>query len=404
MPCTASSSSLRVAVLPDSFKGSATAEEIAGAIAAGVRSAADSWSADTGSAGSQPANLQVDVLPFADGGEGTLDAICSAWGVSPHTAAVSDALGRPVQARYAVSADRRTGVVEAAEANGLPRVSDVAPQPRRASTFGVGELVSAVLEQGCEEILLCIGGSATTDGGAGMIQALGARLLDAEGQELPPGGGALKDLDRIDLSGLDIRAQQVRWRIACDVTNPLLGPQGAAAVFGPQKGADQDDVAALDGALARLAEVLVSHSERDLREEPGMGAAGGMPAVLVALLGAEIVSGGALVAETLGAQQMLEAADLVLTGEGRLDSQSLSGKVVDTVRRLTPERTPVFVIAGSVEIGLEELDAAGITAAFSIASGPQTLEELSTSTAAKVQDAAAHLLRVWFSAWASPGA
>lgn len=393
MPLTLpSSSALRVAVIPDSFKGSATASEVAEAMTTGVSRAAASFGVD----------VHIQTLPFADGGEGTLDAICSAWGVQPRTAEVTDALGRASRGRYAVSAPNtaghRTGVIDAAEANGLPQVSDVPPRPLEATTYGVGALVTAALDAGADEILLCIGGSATTDGGAGLIQALGARLLDERGHELPPGGAALAELHRIDLTGLDPRAQAVRWRIACDVTNPLLGPDGAAAVFGPQKGATDDDVALLDAALTRLADVLASQSGRDARDEPGTGAAGGMPVTLMSLFDAEILPGGALVAETLEARRLTETADLVLTGEGRLDQQSLHGKVVDTVRSITPRRTPVLVIAGAVDITADQQHEAGITAAFSIASGPQSLQELRTHTAERVAATAEQILMVFLAA------
>lgn len=374
----------RVAILPDSFKGSATAAEVAQAMADGVRSA--------GAAMGVP--VQIETLPFADGGEGTLDAICSAWGVAPRTVDVTDALGRPTTGRCAVSVDGVTGVVEAAEANGITLVSDVPFQPLHASTRGVADLVRSLLDEGCEEILLCIGGSATTDGGAGLLQGLGARFLDRSGRELPPGGAALHDLASIDLDGLDQRAREVRWRIACDVTNPLVGVRGAAAVFGPQKGADAADVRQLDDALTVLADVLHATTGADVRALPGAGAAGGMPATLVALLDAEILPGGVLVADLLRAQDLLTQADVVLTGEGTLDSQSLGGKVVDTVRRLTPAATPVLVIAGAVDLAAADLDAAGITAAFSIARGPRTLAELRLTAAADIAAAAEQVMRV----------
>lgn len=384
-----SSSALRVAVIPDSFKGSATAGAVARAMAEGAERAC-------ASAG---LSAQSAVLPFADGGEGTLDAICSAWGIEPQQAAVTDALGRPAQGRYAVHTVEGTvtGVIEAAEANGLPAVSDVPLQPQRATTYGVGALVTAALDAGCEEVLLCIGGSATTDGGAGLLQALGVRLLDSAGEELGPGGGALADLARIDTHGLDPRVPELRWRIACDVTNPLVGSEGAAAVFGPQKGADPQDVEELDAALGHFADVLAAQAGRDVREIPGTGAAGGLPVALLSLFDAEIAPGGELVAEVLGAQQVMEAAEVVLTGEGRLDSQSLGGKVVDTVRRLTPEQTPVFVLAGSVEISAAELDAAGLTAALSIARGPETLDQLSAEAAGRISSAAEQLIRIYLS-------
>ncbi|GAB2525261.1 glycerate kinase [Nocardiopsis aegyptia] len=357
---------VRVAVVPDSFKGSAHAVEVAAAMAQGAEEAFTGLGM----------KADIDVLPFADGGEGTLDALLGAWGSDARTVETTDALGRPVRARYGLSPDGRTGVIEAAEANGLPLVNDVPLRPLTASTRGVGPLVGALLDAGVEEILLCIGGSATTDGGTGLLAALGARLLDRDGSELPDGGGSLSDLDRLDLSGLDERARSVRWRIACDVTNPLVGERGAAAVFGPQKGATPEDVRVLDAGLGRLADVLVRAGGTDVREMSGAGAAGGLPAPLAALLGAELVPGSRMVADVLGAEELLSRADLVLTGEGSFDGQSMAGKVVDAVRRLTPADRPVVVIAGSVSVPREELAAAGITAAVSIARGPATLERM----------------------------
>lgn len=374
----------RVAVVPDSFKGTAPAASVAEAMARGVREAF------AGSA----AGVEVRTLPFADGGEGTLDAFLGAWGVPARECPTTDALGRPVTARYGISPDGRTAVVETAEANGLPAVSDVPLRPLDATTAGVGALVTAVLDAGVEEIVLCLGGSATTDGGAGLLRSLGARFLDAAGAGLPDGGGALAALDEIDLSGLDPRARKVRWRVACDVTNPLLGPAGAAATFGPQKGATPADVVALDAGLARLADVLAAATGVDARNLPGTGAAGGMPLVLTAALGAELVAGSQLVAETLGLADVLAGADLVLTGEGRLDTQSLHGKVVDAVRRSTPAGVPVVVIAGDVAAPLGDLRAAGITAAFSIAPGPRTLAELGRDVLAELERTAANVTRL----------
>ncbi|GAA1459929.1 glycerate kinase [Nocardiopsis exhalans] len=357
---------VRVVVIPDSFKGSASAVEAARAMADGAREAYTD----------QGIPVSVDTLPFADGGEGTLDALLGAWGTEPLTVDTTDALGRPTRARFGISPDGTTGVIEAAEANGLPGVADVPLQARTASSRGVGALVTALLDRGVAEILLCIGGSASTDGGTGMLSALGARFLASDGTELPDGGGRLGDLASLDLDRLDPRARTVRWRVACDVTNPLVGPEGAAAVFGPQKGADPEDVRVLDAGLDRLADVLEQTTGNDLRDVPGMGAAGGMPVTLTALLGAEVLPGSQMVAEVLGAEELLARADLVLTGEGSFDSQSLGGKVVDAVRRLTPKNVPVVVIAGSVSVGPDELRRSGITAAFSIARGPRTLDQM----------------------------
>ena len=359
---------VRIAIVPDSFKGSVSALEVATAMARGVREA------------SVATSLELRTCPMADGGEGTLDALLDAWGVSAQTCPTTDALGRPVTARYGLSPDG-TGVVEAAEANGLPQVSDVPLQPLVADTRGVGRLAQTLLDQGAHEIILCVGGSATTDGGTGLLAALGARFLDAAGRPLPPGGGSLAALDRVDLTGLDPRAREVTWRVACDVTNPLIGSQGAAAVFGPQKGAGRDDVAVLDAGLTRLAEVVAVETGLDLRDRPGMGAAGGVALLLTALCGAELVAGSTLVAETLGLDAILDGVDLVLTGEGRFDDQSLHGKVVDAVASRTPAGVPVVVVAGEVAVPADQMHAHGITAAFATARGPRTLDELARSAA-----------------------
>lgn len=360
---------LRIAVVPDSFKGSASAREAADAIAEGARS---------GLAGF-PRPVQIDTLPVADGGEGTLDAFLDAWNVTPTSTQATDALGRPVTAKYALSPHGHIAVIEAAQANGLPLVSDQALRPRTASSRGVGEIAAHALDAGVSEIVLCIGGSATTDGGAGLLAALGARFLDADGSPLAEGGEALNTLTSIDLDDLHPKAREVTWRIACDVTNPLLGERGAAAVFGPQKGATTQDVDVLDRGLARLADVLEKSTGTDVREEPGAGAAGGIPAVMTALLGAELVAGASVVFETLDADTLLREADLVITGEGRFDAQSFDGKVVDAVRRRTPPWTPVVVIAGAVDVDVERMAEAHITAALSIASGPASLDDLSGS-------------------------
>lgn len=373
-----------VAIVPDSFKGSASAVQVARAIEEGVTAAAHA----------RGVSLRVSTIPFADGGEGTLTTLLDAWGRPPIEVETVDALGRPTIGLVGISRDGAIGVVETAQSNGLPLVSDVPLQPLRAGSAGVGALVRTVLDAGVQEVLVCLGGSATSDGGTGMLSELGAQLRDSDGQVLPPGGAALRELATLDLSGLDPRARRVRWRVACDVTNPLSGPTGAAAVFGPQKGADPADVEVIDQGLRRLATVLHQVTSRDVGSAAGMGAAGGFPAVLTAVLDAELVPGGELVAQVLGAKPVLEAADLVITGEGRFDLQSLDGKVVDTVRRLTPPDTPVVVLAGEVALDPQTWLDRGITAAFSLAPGPRTLAELQTDVEAHLRAVAtsvAHL-------------
>ncbi|TLP93370.1 glycerate kinase [Nesterenkonia salmonea] len=370
---------MKIVCAPDSFKGSVTAAQAAAAMAAGARQVFP--------------EAEIVELPFADGGEGTLDALMAAWDREPQSVTTVDALGRSTQARYGLSPDGRTAVIEAAEANGLPQVADVPLQPLRADTYGVGLIARHVMTAGAEEILLCIGGSATTDGGTGILRALGAEFLDQNDAPTPPGGAGLGRISRADLAGVDPRARQVRWRIAVDVDNPLTGERGAAAVFGPQKGATQEDVTELDAGLSQLASVLADVTGvpvEEYRNAEGFGAAGGIPLALVSLLGAEVVPGSTMVADAVGLEDVLAEADLVLTGEGRFDSQSLGGKVVDAVASRAPESSGVVVIAGAVELSPAQCLAAGITAAFSIAPGAATLEELQSGAAQLIEDTAAH--------------
>lgn len=359
-----------VVIAPDSFKGSCSSVEAARAIARGVRAAFGT-------------RAEVLELPMADGGEGTLDALVAAWGGEVARVPTSDALGRPREGRvgYGRTADGGLrAIIEAADANGLPAVSDLPLQPLDADSHGVGELILAALDAGTDELLLCIGGSATSDGGAGMLRALGARLLDAQGRDVAGGARGLLDVQQVDLRGIDPRAARVSWRIACDVDNPLTGPRGAAAVFGPQKGADAQQVAEIERGLGRFSELLAAAVGTDapqLREQRGIGAAGGLALGLTTLFGAQLVPGARLVSGAIGLREALAAATLVFTGEGRLDAQSLDGKVVSRVLAEAAPGAAVIVLAGSIGLSPEETRAAGISAAFSIAQGPATLEEMS---------------------------
>ncbi len=376
---------VHVVVIPDSFKGTLAADRVARAMNAGVSRAAQSYGID----------IRVTEIPFADGGEGTLDAVREAWGSELITCEATDALGRPVRSGYCISADGRLALIEAAQANGLAAVSDVPLCPRDASTRGVGRIVRDALSRGISEILLTVGGSATTDGGTGMFRELGARFLDAAGRDLPDGGGALRDLAAIDFSHLDPRVGEVKWKVAVDVTNPLTGSAGAAAVFGPQKGAGAQDVVVLDAGLVNLARVLRDAGGGDVLDVPGLGAAGGMATLLHAFFDVELEPGWQMVSEAVEASRYLAEADLVVTGEGRFDAQSLDGKVIHGVRQLTPEDAPLVVIAGGVELTPEELERSGVTAAYSICSGPSTLEEVAPRTAELVEWAAYQVGRLW---------
>lgn len=378
------SASPTIVIAPDSFKGSATSAEAAAAMARGARAAFG-------------VNARVVEIPMADGGEGALDTLLSVWGQSPRTMTVSDAIGRERLARFGVSPDGRTAVIEAAEANGLPWVQDVPFQPMRADSFGVGMIAAALISEGVQEILLCVGGSASTDAGTGLLSALGIRFLDENGIEVATGGAGLSSISSIDMSGLQAGARDVAWRIAVDVVNPLCGKNGAASVFAPQKGATAGEVDKLERGLAHFAGVLAFQTgniAEDLTTKPGYGAAGGVPLALAALLDAQIIGGAELVADAVGLQEELTNADLVITGEGRLDSQSIGGKVVDVVRRLTPASVPLIVIAGAVDLSAAECRATGITAAFSIARGASTTTQLIENAENLIEEVSEHACAV----------
>ncbi len=336
-----------VVVAPDKFKGSLTSAEAAEAMASGVRAAVP--------------GAQVRQLPVSDGGEGFVTAAVAA-GYARRTAVVQGPTGDDVTAEYAVL--DATAVVEMAEASGLRRLSGGVPAPLTASTYGTGQLITAALDAGATSLVLGIGGSASTDGGAGMAQALGARLLDPAGADLPPGGAALVDLDRVDVTGLDARLAEVRVVVATDVDNLLVGPSGAAAVYGPQKGASPKDVALLDDGLRRLAQVIDRDLGRQLADTPGAGAAGGLGAGAVAFLGARQESGIDAVLEIVGFTDALHGADLVLTGEGSLDEQSLFGKApVGVAAAARRAGVPVVALCGRLALDAGQVEGAGFVSA-----------------------------------------
>ncbi|MGX2996444.1 glycerate kinase family protein [Streptomyces sp. JNUCC 64] len=372
---------MRVVLAPDSFKGSLSAAAVCAAMETGVLRAAP--------------DAEVVRVPMADGGEGTLDCVGAATGGEEVRLVVSGPLGDPVTARYLLSPDRSSAVVELAAASGLPLVPPDRLDPLRADTTGTGELIADAVRRGARSVLVCVGGSASTDGGTGLLRALGARFHDASGAELPPGGGALTDLHRADFDGLSDAVRATRFRIACDVTNPLTGPRGAAAVFGPQKGAGPAEVDLLDRGLSRFADVLAAQLGTAVHALPGAGAAGGTCGGMLAVLDAVALPGCELVARTVGLPDALTGADLVLTGEGRLDRQSADGKVVSLVARLAAERgVPVVALAGQVVPPLAALHDLGLTSAFSIADGPRTLDAMRGSAAELLTAVTEQVLRL----------
>lgn len=300
-----------VLVAPQEFKRVLTAHQVASALAAGLALGKPAWA--------------LDVVPLADGGPGTMDAILSAQSGEVRTATVEDPLGRPIQARWALLADG-TAIVEMAEASGLWRLGREERDAAAASTYGAGQLIRAALEEGAHAVFVAAGGSATNDGGAGALQALGAQLIDGRGREVPRGGAALATVAHLDLSRLDARCGEVPIRVLTDVRNVLLGPQGATAVFAGQKGADAQTLATLEAALAHFAQLVTNESGRDLRSAEGSGAAGGFAFGLAALLGAQLGSGFDALAQLLQLDARVQAAGLVITGEGRLDAQTGFGK------------------------------------------------------------------------------
>jgi glycerate 2-kinase len=371
---------VRVVLAPDSFKGSLSAAEVCASLALGVRRAV-------------PA-ADVVAVPMADGGEGTLDCLTAAWGGTRVAVTVPGPQGEPVAAHYGRSADGRTAVVELAVASGLG--TGTAPRdPLRAGTRGSGELVAHAVRHGAEEVLLCLGGTATTDGGTGLLRALGFRFLDAAGRELPEGGGALSRLHAVDDAAVPPAVRAARVRLACDVTSPLTGPAGAAHVFGPQKGADPAQVEQLDAGLRRLAAVLRERYGVDVEGLPGAGAAGGTAGGVVAALGGSVERGAELVADAAGLPAALAGADLVLTGEGRLDAQSAAGKVVAVVaQRARRAGVDAVALCGAVVPPLDALHRSGLTAAFSAAPGPASLDELVAATPVLLASLAEQVVRL----------
>lgn len=374
---------VRLLVAPDSFKGSLTSVEVAHALAAG-------WSR------ARPED-EVTLAPLADGGEGTLDAIAATGGWSTLPAFAHDPLGRPIDARFLRRGPQ--AVVELAVASGLSRLAPDERDAGAATTFGTGQVLAAAIGLGCRQVVLGLGGSATTDGGTGLLVALGARFLDARGRELPPGGLALERLAAVDLDGLSPILGEVALTIASDVTNPLCGERGAAATYGPQKGADEALVARLDAALARLADLLEAATGRSFRETVGAGAAGGTTAGLLAIAdrfaSLDVRPGIELLMALTGFDERLAASDLVLTGEGRIDEQTAYGKTAQGVaRRAAAAGVRCIAFGGGVlpagERALGELGAI----AMPVAEGPGSVEAAMAAGPAPLERAAERAARL----------
>jgi len=354
---------LKILVAPDSFKGSLTAMEAAENIKRGIHNF--------------DSEINVDLLPMADGGEGTVQSLVDATDGEIIEKEVTGPLGDQVEAFYGLLGDKKTAVIEMAAASGLPLVPEEKKNPLKTTTYGTGELIASALEHGVEQIIIGIGGSATNDAGVGMAQALGAEILDAEGNQVDFGGGNLDQIAKIDLKNLDSRLKDVEILAACDVDNPLFGKDGAAYVYGPQKGADPEMVEILDQNLRHFNQIAVKELGKDTNQISGAGAAGGLGAGLVAFLDAELKAGVDIVLDIIDFNKRLKDIDLVITGEGMLDGQSIYGKTpVGVSRSAAKKDIPVIAVAGTLGRGVEKVLNHGINAYFSIIDRPAELKEI----------------------------
>lgn len=355
---------MRIALAPNAFRGSLTALQAVECLTSGLRASA------------LRSQLDLIPMPLADGGDGTLDVLLRGLGGTRYNLTVSNPRGAPITAEFGILSDGKTAVIELARASGIELLSRAERNPLLTSTYGTGELIREAYRRGCRHFLIGIGGSATNDGGAGCLQALGARFLDADGRELPSGGGALQHLARIDVSALRANLPDATFTILCDVTNPLIGAQGASRIFAPQKGADPEMVEQLEAALTHYAKIVARDLGVDVATLEGGGAAGGFGAGMVAALGAELAPGAPTVMNLLNYEAKLDGVQLLITGEGKIDAQTEGGKAVQRIASAAAARgIPVIAFAGTIEATPSALAEMGITAAWSILPAVTTLSE-----------------------------
>jgi glycerate 2-kinase len=374
---------MKIVIAPDSFKESMTAAEVCSAVEAGFRKVLG--------------DAEFVHVPVGDGGEGTVQSVVDATNGRIVEVTATGPLGEKVDAFYGLTGDGKTAVIEMAAASGLHLVSREQRNPLVTTTRGTGELILDALDKKVERIVLGLGGSATNDGGAGMASALGVKFLDVNGEELRPGGEALGELLTIDVSDMDPRLKSVKIDVACDVTNPLTGPLGASAVFGPQKGATPEMVGVLDASLKRYAEAVERNLGLQVNDLPGAGAAGGLGAGVVAFLDGNLQSGIDLVLDVIGFEEAVRDADLVITGEGRIDSQTVHGKApVGVAKRAkaVAADVPVVAIAGSIGPDYEAVFEHSIDAVFSVVNGVVPLEEALANGSVNVEKTAENIARL----------
>ena len=370
----------KVVIAPDSFKESLTALEVAEAVETGFKKVFPNW--------------EYVKVPMADGGEGTVQSLVDATDGFIKEVEVLDPLGRKIEASYGISGDGKQAIIEMATASGLELLKQSERDAMQATSWGLGDLICSALDEGVERILIGIGGSATNDAGAGMIQRLGGKLLDAEGKQIPYGGVALSKLQTIDLLELDARLSDIEIEVACDVNNPLTGPGGASYIYGPQKGADEEQIKELDQNLKHFAEIIRKDLDIDIEKEPGAGAAGGVGGALLAFLGAELRSGGELITEWIALEDIIKNADLVITGEGGINHQTVYGKTPVIVSKLAKKyQIPVIALVGSISEGYEKVYEHGIDAVFSVLSEVTDLEEALKTAPQNVERTAENIAR-----------
>lgn len=373
---------MKIVIAPDSYKGSLSALEVAKSIQKGILNFDE--------------NIETVIVPMADGGEGTVQSLIDVSGGKIVELTVHDPLFREINSFYGIMGDGVTAVFEIAAASGLPLLNPEERNPLLTTTYGTGELIKDALNRGCEKFIIGLGGSATNDGGCGMAQALGVKFLDKNGKEVGMGGGELSKISSIDLSGIDQRINNASFLAACDVDNPLCGAKGASAVYGPQKGASENDVIALDNGLNHFSQIVKQQLRLDIKDIPGSGAAGGLGAGVLIFLNARLEWGITIVTRTTQLAEKMEDTDLVITGEGRIDFQTAFGKTPFGVAQIAKTKNiPVIVLAGSLGEGYKTLYEKGFDGIFSIIDQPMSLQEAIDQAAELLENAAENVMRLW---------
>jgi len=364
---------MKIVVAPDSFKGSLTASEVSDAIEQGVREIFP--------------EAEIVKIPMADGGDGTVQCLVNATGGEILREKVTGPLGDEVWASYGILGDKKTAVIEMAEASGLTLVPENKRNPLITTTYGTGQLIKFALDQGCRKMIIGIGGSATNDGGAGMVQALGVKLLDKDGEEVGFGGGELKNITRININCIDERLFNTKVLVASDVSNPLCGPKGASRIYGPQKGATPEIIEELDESLAHFAEIIKRDLNKDIKDIPGAGAAGGLGASLMAFLDAELKPGIDIVIEIVKLEQAIKDANLVITGEGKIDSQTIYGKAPIGVAKIAKKyNIQVIAVAAIIGDDADIVHQHGIDNLIKVSEPPMNLDDSISNKVSLIKD------------------